>query len=154
MEAMIDAIDQATTGRVWTIGHGNRDFDSLARDLESHGVQTIVDVRSHPYSKHAPEFTKRTLQEEAASAGFGYRWLGDKLGGRPLRPSVQAAGLEELAGLCATSTVVLLCSESDPTHCHRSTVLAPRLGGAGYDVIHILDTGAATPHQPPLLSPE
>lgn len=152
---MIDETDQTSHDQIWTIGHGSHDFDSIARALEAQGVQTIVDVRSQPYSKHAPEFTKRTLEEEAASAGFGYRWLGDKLGGRPQPPPDNvAAGLEELAGLCATSTVVLLCAESDPTHCHRSIALAPRLAAAGYEVIHILGNGAATPHQPPLLAPE
>lgn len=149
---MIDQLKQPNSDRIWTIGHGARDFDALAQALSSHGVQTIVDVRSQPYSKHAPEFAKRTLEEEAASAGFGYRWMGRTLGGRPLQPlDVLAAGLEELAGLCATSTVVLLCAEADPTRCHRSTALAPQLAGAGYEVIHILGDGAAAPHQPPLL---
>lgn len=125
-----------------------RDFDSLAADLTKNGVQTIVDVRSEPYSKHAVDFGKRRLEANAASAGFGYRWLGDKLGGRrAASPSEFAAGLEELAGLAATSDVVLLCAELEPTHCHRDVLLAPALEQIGYGVMHILGDGSVTPYQ-------
>ena len=79
--------------RVWTIGHGDKDFDAVAAELSKHGVQTIVDVRSQPYSRHAPDFTKATLEEEAATAGFGYRWLGDKLGGRPQPEAAQRCSM-------------------------------------------------------------
>jgi len=134
--------------RLWTIGHGNRDFDSVAAALEHHGVQTIVDVRSRPYSRYATEFVKTELAQAAAAAGLGYRWLGDKLGGKPAAaPTELEAGIDELAGLCASSRVVLLCSEVDPTHCHRDTVLAPAMTQRSFEVIHILGDGTATPHQ-------
>lgn len=136
---------------VWTIGHGDRDFDDVARSLTAHGVRTIVDVRSQPYSRHAPDFTKGELEVAAASAGFGYRWLGDRLGGRPL-PSEQQleSGLEELTGLIETTDVVLLCAEIDPDHCHRNSLLAPALVARNRRVIHILGDGAGTPYQDPL----
>ena len=134
--------------RIWTIGHGALDFDALAVSLTRHHIQTIVDVRSAPYSKHAPDFTKDALQESAATAGLGYRWMGHKLGGRPPAAAAElTSGINELAGLSATSNVVLLCAEIDPAHCHRDSVLAPALANWGYDVIHILGNGDAMPHQ-------
>lgn len=152
-EATTDARRVPTRRTIWTIGHSDRDFDSVARDLERHGVQTIVDVRSAPYSRHAPDFTKGELEVAAASAGFGYRWLGGRLGGRPpAAPEALESGVREVAGLAATSHVVLLCSEANPLECHRSSALAPALTAAGYSVVHILADGAATPHQDPLIA--
>lgn len=148
--------DEATTvderPTIWTIGHGDRDFDRVASHLEAHGIQTIVDVRSTPYSKHAPDFTKGELEVAAASAGFGYRWLGARLGGKPVpSPEQLASGLGEIIGLAATSHVVLLCSEVDPEHCHRTTLLAPHLIDHGFAVVHVLGDGDSTPHQESLL---
>lgn len=134
--------------RIWTIGHGNRDFDTIAAALNRHRIQTIVDVRSEPYSKHAPEFTKGVLEESAASAGFGYRWTGRKLGGKP--PAAEEdllSGIDEVAGLSAASRVALLCSEIDPTHCHRDSVLAAAFADRGYEVLHILGDGESMPYQ-------
>lgn len=145
---MIEAQQQPEPPRIWTIGHGSLDFDTLATALNRHRIQTIVDVRTQPYSKHAPEFTKSALQESASAAGFGYRWMGRKLGGMP--PPQQdelMSGIDELIGLTVTSRVVLLCSEIDPVHCHRDGVLAPALSDRGYDVTHILGDGSAMPHQ-------
>lgn len=140
--------DEKPARSIWTIGHATRNFDDVAADLNHHGVQTIVDVRSQPHSTRAPDFTKDDLEEHAASAGFGYRWLGRTLGGRPpAEPVHLAAGLEELLGLSATSRVVLLCAEGDPTHCHRDTILAPALAARGCEVVHILPDGTTMPYQ-------
>ena len=68
---------------IFTIGHGDASFGDLERRMKRHRIQAIVDVRSIPYSKHAPEFAKAELEAIAAEAGLGYRWLGDHLGGRP-----------------------------------------------------------------------
>ena len=43
---------------IHTIGHGRAAFAAVAEVLVRHGVATIVDVRSHPYSRHAPEFSR------------------------------------------------------------------------------------------------
>jgi uncharacterized protein (DUF488 family) len=148
---MITETTPAVGDRIWTIGHADRDFDAIAAALIDHGVQTIVDVRSQPYSKWAPDFMKAALAESAASAGFGYRWMGRTLGGMPPpEPALLAAGLDELVGLCASSHVVLLCAEGDPLHCHRDELLAAALTERGYEVVHILPGGGTSPYQEPL----
>lgn len=148
---------------IFTIGHGDQTFGDLDRRMAQHRIQAIVDVRSIPYSKHAPEFTKSELEAIAAEAGLGYRWLGDHLGGRPTDPALLTngepdaskvtagahfrAGIEELLGVAQTSRVVVLCSEVDPRHCHRTTWIAPALQDAGAHVWHIDADGAADAHQ-------
>ncbi len=148
---------EATT--VYTIGHGLRPLDAVADDLAAHDVDLLVDVRSVPYSRRNPEFTKARLTAQCGPLGLGYRWLGDKLGGRPEglpegaaigSTAAFAAGLVELDGLAGAATIALLCAEADPAGCHRSTAIAPRLEAAGYRVVHILPGGDAVPHQPTL----
>lgn len=152
---------------ICTIGHGSQPFSELELRLTKHHVQTIVDVRSIPYSKHAPDFRKKTLVGITAAAGIGYRWLGDRLGGRPDDPALIstdgrpdydkvaattafAAGLDEIEALTQTGQVAILCSELEPEGCHRMTLLSPALEARGYRVVHILGDGSGRAHQPGL----
>ncbi|MDH3262054.1 MAG: DUF488 domain-containing protein [Acidimicrobiia bacterium] len=156
-----------TKPRIFTVGHGNAPFQEIERILRLHGVATLVDVRSAPYSKYAPDFRKSALAEYAAAAGLGYRWMGDRLGGREAesgqmsadgevdpRPEVDPASfvgaLAEVVALNETGPVVLLCAERDPDHCHRSIILAPQLEILGCEVFHILPDATAHRHQPSL----
>ena len=43
----------------------------------------IVDVRSRPSSRHAPDFARPRLELLCDEAEIGYRWLGATLGGKP-----------------------------------------------------------------------
>jgi ATP-dependent DNA helicase RecQ len=152
---------------IYTLGHGRAGFAEVAAVLEQHGVATIIDVRSHPISRHAPEFSRRVLEELAATAGFGYRWMGDSLGGRPDdpallladgRPDYEAirrsprfrAALVDLAAVATGAGVALLCAEERPEHCHRALLIAPALQEMGLRVIHLLHDGTALAHQQPL----
>ncbi|MGZ5384043.1 MAG: DUF488 family protein, partial [Acidimicrobiia bacterium] len=98
-------------------------------------------------------------------AGFGYRWMGDRLGGpgtgsadavpvgadeEAVRESALVGALAEVIALNETGPVALLCAERDPVHCHRLLALAPRLEALGCEVFHILPDGAAHRHQPSL----
>lgn len=153
--------------RFFTIGHGTAAFAELSPLLERHGIATIVDVRSEPWSRRAPDFARPSLEDLAGAAGFGYRWLGDDLGGRPVdaalldadgRPNQAATresqafrdGLAILEELGAGAGVVLLCAEADPARCHRAMILAPALADRGHEVLHLLHDGTLRPHHPTL----
>ncbi len=151
---------------VYTVGHGARPFHEMAAHLHRHGIGLVVDVRSVPASRYAPEFTKSRLRTLAAEHDLGYRWLGDRLGGRPDDPSLRsdgvtdwaavaasdafAAGLGELDGLIDAAVVVLLCAELDPVRCHRATLIAPELERRGMRIRHVLADGDVIEHQPTL----
>jgi uncharacterized protein (DUF488 family) len=163
---MSDLTAERDPSPIFTIGHGAGTFADLEARVGPHRIQTIVDVRSQPYSRHAPEFSKTELEAIAAEAGFGYRWLGDRLGGRPQGEALTTAGevdpekvvasasyrsgIEELLALADVSRVVLLCAELDHRHCHRATWIADTLERLGRTVRHIDGTGAAVAHQPGL----
>jgi len=152
---------------IYTIGHGSRSFDEVAEVLQRHGVAMLVDVRSQPFSRHAPDFVKHRLETLAAAAGIGYRWMGDVLGGRPADPTrldaegqvdaeamrdapAYRAALDVVGTMAAGAGIALLCAEQDPERCHRATLLAPDLAALGHRVSHLRADGHATPHQEPL----
>jgi uncharacterized protein (DUF488 family) len=144
---------------LFTVGHGATPFYDLLRRLQTNGVRMVLDVRSQPYSSRAPHYNKRELEAELIAAGISYRWLGDRLGGKPLQPggrvpieddAMLAAGLVDAAGLARGATSALLCAELDPAHCHRTVTLAPGMEDAGFTVVHILADGTARTHQPTL----
>ena len=141
---------------MWTIGHGAGSFTDLEHRIAPFGISVVVDVRSEPYSQHAPDFTKRRLELLCEEAGIGYRWLGATLGGKsdtgpvgPERPGFDDS-IHDLSKLADTAPTVILCAELEPGTCHRSTVVGAALHDRGTEVIHILGDGSNRPHQPTL----
>ena len=141
---------------LFTIGHGALNFDEFLRVLAVHRIRTVIDVRSKPYSSHLPEYSKKALAEELTTAGISYRWLGDHLGGLPLRDGEAApssssklldAGVTEASALAQGAIAVLLCAEAEPTHCHRLSILATHFEDAGFTVTHIRPDGSLLAHQ-------
>jgi uncharacterized protein (DUF488 family) len=49
--------------------------------------KVIVDTRSSPYSKFAPQFDQAPLRRTLEEAGIKYLYLGAELGGRPADPA-------------------------------------------------------------------
>ena len=69
--------------RLFSIGHSNHSWDTFLGFLTMHQIETLVDVRSHPYSKYAPHFGHQPLKTAVTGAGITYMFLGKELGGRP-----------------------------------------------------------------------
>src|SRR3712207_8128504 len=44
--------------------------------------EVLVDVRSFPFSRHAPQFDRETLNASVRDAGARYLFMGRELGGR------------------------------------------------------------------------
>jgi len=137
--------------RVFTIGHAQHSLERFFELLDQHAIEVVVDVRSQPYSRHAPHFSKRPLQQALAAHQVLYVFRGQQLGGRPggadyydedgnlrvnrivARPDF-AESLGELIELTREHEVAILCAEEDPRRCHRHWLLSPLLktaGGAG-----------------------
>jgi uncharacterized protein (DUF488 family) len=155
------------TVTIYTVGHGREPFERIADLLHEAGVSTLIDIRSAPYSTHAPDFARPRLDQMCADAGFGYRFLGRDLRGKPTHPSLQGPdGLPDAARIAATpgfaadlgllleiaagGPVAILCAEENPANCHRSTLLAPALLDRGARVLHLRHDGTKQPHQEPL----
>lgn len=146
-----------TTGSpppVFTIGYGARTVDDLIAVLRAHQIDFLVDVRSAPYSRFKPEFSKDALERELKLHGIRYVYLGDALGGRPADPDCYVddkvdyervkgkafyrAGIERVqAAWQRGARFVLMCSEGKPEQCHRSKLIGETLAGLGIAVAHI-----------------
>jgi uncharacterized protein (DUF488 family) len=153
---------------VYSIGHSNHDLDAFIDLLQPYGIDTLVDVRSHPYSRWVPAFNREVLSRALEEAGLTYLFMGDALGGRPADPSFydpgQAEGrpnydrvaeapgfraaIEELLALARTGVVAMMCSEGDHQNCHRALLITPSLLALGARVIHIQPDGRAVEARP------
>jgi hypothetical protein len=152
----------ATPPTVFTIGHSNHDVESFLALLRHHGMETLVDVRSTPYSRHRPHFSRGALRASLDDAGIEYIWAGGALGGRPNDPACYRDGIvrkgnvdygamarqafyqdgvRQLFANATDGSVVVMCSEEDPRRCHRHHLLEPSLRQLGAVVLHIRRDG-------------
>jgi uncharacterized protein (DUF488 family) len=81
-------VNASDAAEVLTIGHSNHPLAAFVALLQQHAVRRVVDVRSEPYSRHAPHFAGRALQASLPAHGIGYQFLGHLLGGRPRDPQL------------------------------------------------------------------
>jgi uncharacterized protein (DUF488 family) len=141
-----------------TVGHSSHSLDHFLGLLTTQAVELLADVRSHPYSRFAPHFNREPLVQALAERRIAYDFLGRELGGRPEgaeyyddeghvlygrvadSPSF-AAGLERLEQRRGRSRVAIMCSEEDPTHCHRRLLVARVLLERGVDLLHLRGDG-------------
>jgi uncharacterized protein (DUF488 family) len=147
------------TKRVFTMGHSNHSAEQFACLLVKHGIETVADVRSHPYSRHAPRFNARTLEAALSRDGIGYLYLGGELGGRPEGEEFYDGngrvdyallgcsspfldGISRLEGEILARTVALLCSEENPARCHRRLLVGRALEKRGIVLRHIRGDGS------------
>jgi uncharacterized protein (DUF488 family) len=137
---------------IYTIGHSNHEFDEFLALLRQHDLQLVVDVRSSPYSRYVPQANRETLARTLEAAGITYRWLGDRLGGKPdgeiadydeLRasPAFQQ-GLDKLLTLAAGRRTAIMCSEGDHHQCHRYKLITPALLDRDTHLLHIQPDGS------------
>ncbi len=61
---------------LYTVGHSNHAIEHFLALLRRHGVETVADVRSRPYSRFVPHFGKERLARVLEDAGLGYLFLG------------------------------------------------------------------------------
>lgn len=134
-----------------TVGHSNRAIATLLDLLGSAGATILADVRSQPYSRCYPQFSREALAASLAARGIAYRHF-PALGGKLLTTSYQQhmATLqfrEALAELISCPAVVaVMCAEADPAHCHRRHI-ADAAVAQGVAVTHLLPGGILRPHQ-------
>jgi uncharacterized protein (DUF488 family) len=145
---------------IFTIGYGSRTLDDFVRVLQSYHIEFVLDVRSAPYSRFKPEFSKNVLETHLHEHAIRYIYLGDQLGGRPedrdcyVDDKVVYARVREKAfyrdGIARVQAahrkglrIVLMCSEGKPEECHRSKLIGESLVELGIPVAHIDENDAA-----------
>ncbi len=149
------------TSEILTIGHSNHPAERFLALLKAAGIALLVDVRSVPFSRRLPHFSRPRLEALLANAGIAYEFRGAELGGRPRRadlfqdgiadyehmaaePEFQS-GLARVRELAAKRRTTLLCAERDPLDCHRALLVGRGLAETGLAITHILADGSLEP---------
>lgn len=145
---------------IYTIGYGNRSIEEFIGFLQQYDIKFLADIRSQPYSRYNPDYSKDALEKRLKQANIRYIFMGDTLGGRPRDDtSYQEDGrvdYEKVAekefyrkGISYLHTawnkqlrIVLMCSELKPQACHRSKLIGKTLSKQNINVAHIDETGA------------
>lgn len=140
---------------IFTIGYGARDMQRFIAVLQNHQIDFLIDVRSRPYSRYKPDFSKDALQRQLQQNDMRYVFMGDTLGGQPqdqdcydqegkVRYDVvrtkefYARGIGRLRQAYQNGlSVALMCSEGKPEMCHRSKLIGETLIAEGIQVAHI-----------------
>ena len=142
---------------IYTIGHSTQTYDHFLSRLRRHSITAIADVRSTPFSRNFPQFSREALKSSLQADGVAYSFLGKELGGRPRDLSLYQYGVADYEAMARTRSfedglarlkrgyeeyaVALLCSEHDPLDCHRCLLVGRALSEQGHHVMNILLDG-------------
>ena len=156
------------TPMVLTVGHSNHPPEAFVSLLVRHGVDEVIDVRSAPYSRYAPQFNHEGLQRMLDDIGIGYSYLGSELGGRPTDRACYDAdgrvrydlvaetdlfddGIRRVIRAADERRIALFCTEKEPLECHRTLLVSRVLHERGVSIAHILADGILEDHADAML---
>lgn len=150
---------------LFTIGHSTHAIETFLERLKTHRINCVIDARSHPFSKIAPQFNKPALSKTLVENGILYAHLPDEFGARrteknfldeegkvdfeKVRESEAfKRGVERVKnGLAQGYRIAIMCAEADPLDCHRFSMVARGFALAGENVQHVLKDGSLRSHE-------
>lgn len=139
--------------KIYTIGHSNLSYMRFLSLIQGNNITHVIDIRSIPYSRHAPWSSKSRLSELLKPFNIRYTYFGHKLGGKKqpideiskqqgITPqSIYLEAIKFLLKSSQTQKIALMCAEADPAFCHRQKIVAQNLLDLGVTVLHILKDG-------------
>jgi len=149
----------------FTIGYGNEPIERFMDRSGRAGIDTIIDVRSSPYSRFNPAFNRENLKKFLKLRNIDYLFMGDRLGGRysdegllfsdgtvnyrrVQETELFKEGIRQLLAIISGGkAAALMCAEKEPERCHRFALISPVLQSQGISVIHIRPDGTLQAHE-------
>ncbi len=140
---------------LYTVGHSIYEIDDFVALLKKNDINTIVDVRSTPYSKFASQYNRETLKHYLQENKISYIFMGDMLGARYEDKSllfddgkVDFKKVQEIKsfqdgitrldkGIAKGYNISLMCSEKEAFDCHRFGLISEFLTKNNIEVNHI-----------------
>lgn len=154
-------INEQNTSRekvLYTIGHSRHPIEHFVNLLKQHAVSLVFDVRSIPYSRRNPQFSRKPLAGRLAAEGIAYIFSGRELGAKNPNPDCHADGkvqfdliaarpefadgLDRVTGKAGETRSALLCAEEDPLICHRTILISRHLRKRVDSILHIRGDGS------------
>ena len=84
---------------IYTIGHSNQTLSAFLDLLAGQQIAVLVDIRSQPYSKYAPQFNAAALKAGVVAAGYSTcRWARNWAGARRAVSSMMRLGTSSIRG--------------------------------------------------------
>lgn len=146
--------------KIYTIGHSIQSIEEFYEMINKFGINCIIDVRSMPFSQHAPQFNKDALKFFLNRYNIIYAHFGTEFGARRtdcLVPTIKDGahvqqvnfekgvftdnfqrGIKRLNKALSQGRIIsLMCTESNPLDCHRFSFISRYLYDNKYDVAHI-----------------
>ncbi len=141
---------------IFTIGHSTDSIETFIEYLKHHQIDTVVDVRSIPYSRFASQFNKEDISVSLKEMNIFYIPMGNNLGARYeekellfedgkvdfskviITKRFQEGIYRVERGIKKGYKIVLMCSEKNPIECHRFSLISNYLHKKGYIVNHIV----------------
>lgn len=142
--------------QMFTIGHSTDTVESFIEYLKHHQIDTIVDVRSIPYSRFVSQFNKEQLSDVLKKKNIFYIPMGGNLGARYEEKELLFEdgkvdfakvvitkrfqdGINRLeTGIKKGHKIALMCSEKNPIECHRFSLISNCFRKKGFVVNHIV----------------
>jgi uncharacterized protein (DUF488 family) len=160
-------MDPGRPAHIFTVGHSNHSSAHFEGLLSKHQIEVLVDVRSWPHSRYVQWADALSLPEVVRAVGVKYLFLGKELGGRPEAPDfydadghvlyvkvaeteIFQAGIARLRRGAERCRVAIMCSEENPTHCHRRLLVTKVLLDQGLVVSHIRGDGSCETEPGPI----
>lgn len=138
---------------IFTIGHSTHAIETFLSLLAAHSIEAVADVRSAPFSRRNPQFSRGRLERSLREASVAYHLFGRELGARSedascyeegkvqyerlARTDLFRDGLHRLEKLAAERRTAILCAESEPLQCHRTILVSRHLATRGAAIVHI-----------------
>lgn len=148
---------------VFTIGHSNQPVERFMDLLRGAGVTALADVRSIPFSRRWPQFSRPALERSLRDSAIAYVFLGAELGGKRDDPALLRDGRPDFGLIAATEAfragldrivagarrhrICLMCAEREPLDCHRFLLVSRHLARREVEIRHLLADGATETHE-------
>jgi uncharacterized protein (DUF488 family) len=155
-KALWNSTRSADTADFFTLGYSGRSFEDIIDLLTQYRVSTLIDVRTNAVSMYRPEFSKRNLAAALADRSIEYDHRPQFGIPRDIRAKAIGTGSRDILWDWYDTYVseiyigsnlhrffntmehpsVLMCSEFDPTECHRHRLCLhlEKLGLHGFDL--------------------
>ncbi|MPZ65568.1 MAG: DUF488 family protein [Pseudonocardiaceae bacterium] len=153
---------------LFTLGHSTADREQLVALLHGAGIESVVDVRTAPGSRHNPDVARGEMSRWLPEHGIGYRWE-RRLGGWRRDPTDSPdtglrnrsfagyaahmrtpdflAAVDGLLDASARQRTAVLCSESVWWRCHRRLIADFVVLARDVPVCHVMPDGNITEHR-------
>lgn len=142
---------------LYTIGHSQHSLEKFLNMLKTYDINYVLDIRSIPFSRYAPQFNRDQLKNFLQGYSINYANMAIAFGARQnnknlytienyldfekVRNTAQfkQAFDNVLKGLNEGNKIAFMCTEKNPSECHRSIMVTKAFSDANIPIKHILE---------------